>query len=116
MFRAAAKNVNFGMSPHVDSASLGKRGTVFGALSAHSIQNGPLSGAAVEKDVASEAQNAPAPGGPGASQTFVFQVFLKNETRLGSASRKISKSYVGPKVLKLPLAPKGTHFRQRFLL
>ena len=36
----------------------------FDALAAESIQNGPFSGAAAEKDVAAEAQNAPAPGGP----------------------------------------------------
>jgi hypothetical protein len=33
-FRAAAKNITFGESPHIDSASLGKRDHVVGALAA----------------------------------------------------------------------------------
>ena len=62
-----------------------------------------------KKDVASDAQNAPAPGGPGTSQTRCFQLFRKNEIHPGSASRKISKSNVGPKVRKLHLAHKKEH-------
>ena len=91
-FRAAALYVKFGESPRVDSASLHNRGFVFGALAAETTQNGPFFGAAAKKDIASEARNAPAPDGPGASQTLCF-VFVINDLHIGSASRKKSKSY-----------------------
>ena len=78
-FRAAAKNVTVGGSPHVDPVPLVKKSFRFYALAAKSIKNGPCSGAVAEKDVASEARSAPVPGGPEASKTVCFQMFLKNE-------------------------------------
>ena len=96
----------FGVPPRPHSAPLGEGAVVFGALAAETVQNGLFFEAAAEKDVASEAQNPPAPGGPGASQTFCFQVFLNNETHPGSASRKSSKSCGGPKVRKQPFVMK----------
>ena len=83
---------------------------MFDALGAESIQNGPLSGAAAKKDVASEARQARVPGGPGASKTCCFPLFLKNKQHPGSASRTISKSWVGPKVRKWPLARRRSTF------
>ena len=91
-----------GGPPRLDSATLVKGNHVFDALAAESFQNGPFSGAAAEKDIASEARNAPVPGGPGASKTITFPLLLENEIHPGSASRKISKSWVGPKVRKRP--------------
>ena len=103
-FRAAGLYVTVGESPRVDPATLVKGNHVVRALAAESIQNGPFSGAAAEKDVASDARSAHVPGGPGASKTVCFQMFLKNEQHPGSACRKMSKSYVGLKVPKWPLA------------
>ena len=92
-----------GVPPRLDSATLVKSSFVFDALAAESVQNAPFSGAAAEKDVASEARNAPVPGWPGASKTVCFPLFLKNEIHPGSASRKFSKSWAGPKVLNFVL-------------
>ena len=97
------------MPPRLDLATFVKFSFVFNAVAAESIQNGPFSGAATEKDVASEARNAPVPGGPGTSNTLCFQMFLENNIHPGSASRKISKSWVGPTVRKWPLAGKKEH-------
>ena len=66
-----------GVRPRVDSTTFGKLCLVFDALAAESVENGPFSGAAAEKDVASEARNAPVPGGPGASKSRCFQLFLQ---------------------------------------
>ena len=66
--RAAAIYLTFGGVPHFDSASLRKGAQVFPALAAESIQSGPFSGAAAEKDIASEARNAPVPGGSNVSE------------------------------------------------
>ena len=115
-FRAAANNVTVGGSPHVDPVPLVKRAKLFDGLAAKSIKNGPFSGAAAEKEVRSEARGAPVPGGPGATKTGCFQMFLKNEQHPGSACRKMSKSYVGPKVPKWPLAGERSNFRKRFCL
>ena len=82
--------------PHIDSAILDESNYVFGALVAETLQNGPFFGPAAEKDVASEAQNAPGPAGPGAAQTFCFHVLLKNDIHPESSSLKISKSCGGP--------------------
>ena len=54
-----------------DSVTLVKGAKVFGALAVESVQNGPFSEAAAENNVASEAQNAPAPGGPVLRTRFV---------------------------------------------
>ena len=99
-----------GVPPRLDSATFVKGPEICGAFAAESVQNGPFSGAAAENDVASAARNARAPGGPGASQTLCVSVFLKNEIHPGSASQKISKSYVGPKVHKWPLAQRRSTF------
>ena len=98
----------FPLPPH--SATVVKGAELFDALAATSIQTGPFSGAAAEKDVASEARRAPVPGGPGASKTVCFQLFLKTEQHPGSARRKMSKSWVGPKVPKWPLAREQSTF------
>ena len=97
------------MLPRLDSASSCEGAYVFSALAAESIQNGPFSGAAAEKDIASEAQNAPAPGGPGASQTVCVPVLLKNAVHPGSASRKISKSFLFQKCSICFWLWNGTH-------
>ena len=89
---------------------------LFGAVAADSIQNGPFSGAAAEKDVASEARSAPVPGGPGASKTVCVPLFLKNDQHPGSARRKISKSWIGPKVPKWPLARERNTFSKTVCL
>ena len=62
-------------------------------LAAESIRNGRFSGAAAEKEVRSDARDAPVPGGPGASKTLCFPLFLKNEIHLGSASRICVRKY-----------------------
>ena len=98
------------MPQRAHSAYLGEGAQVCFVIASESMQHGPLSGAAAETDVASEAQHAPAAGWPGASQTFDFQMFLISEIHPGSASRKNSKSYVGPNVRKLPLAIKRNTF------
>ena len=71
------------MPPRLDSATLIKLNFVVDALAAESVENEPFSGAAAEKDVAAEARNALVPGGPGASKTICFQLFLKNEIHPG---------------------------------
>ena len=114
-FRAAARNVTVGGSPHVDPVPLVKGNHVFDALAAKSIKNSPFSGAVAEKDLASEARSAPVPGGPGASKTVCFQMFLKNDQHPGSARRKMSKSWIGPKVPKLPLARERNTFSKTVL-
>ena len=98
------------MLQRAHSASLGEGAQVCFALATESFQNGPLSGAAADKDVASEAQNAPAAGWPGASQKFDFPMFLISEIHLGSASRKNSKPHVCPNVHGRPLALKRNTF------
>ena len=76
--RAAARNVTVGGSPHVDPVPLVKGNHVFAALAAKSIQNGPFSGAAAEKEIRSEARNALVPGGPAHRKRIVcLLMFLK---------------------------------------
>ena len=99
-----------GVPPRLDSAMLVKGNHMFNVLAAKSVQNGPFSGAAAEKYIASEARNAAVPGGPGASTTVCFQMFLKDKQHPGSARRKMSKSCVGPKVPKWPLARERNTF------
>ena len=77
--RAAAKNVTVGEYSNVDSATLVKGNRVVRDPAAESIQNGPVSGAAAEKEIRFDARGAPVPGGPGAAKTVCFQLFLKNE-------------------------------------
>ena len=84
------------MPPHIDSATLDERAEVFGALAAETVQHGPFSGAAAEKDVASEGQHAPGPAGPVPSQTVCFQMFPKSVIHPESSRLKISKSSGGP--------------------
>ena len=116
LFRAAGLYVTFRGAAATRFGYVCQSNHVFYALAAESIQNGPFSGAAAEKDVASEATNEPVTGGPGASQTIYFPVFLKNEIHPGSASRKFSNLCGGPKVPKWLLVQKETHFRHRLFL
>ena len=87
-FRATGLYVTFGVSWTPTFLFFCQNTFRFDALAAESIQNGPLSGAAAENNVASEARNAPGPGGPGASKTFLFALFLQNEIHPGSAIGK----------------------------
>ena len=62
-----------------------KRGRAILQREYQKAQNGPFSGAAAEKDVASEARSAPVPGGPKTAKTFCFLVFLNHEQHPGAA-------------------------------
>ena len=106
-----------GVPPHVHSAPLGEAAEVVCAICAKTLRNGPFSGTAATKNTASEPQNAPAPGGPGASQTQCFQMFLKNGIHPESApSRKCHDSRGAPNYENGLWPGNGEHFRQLCVL
>ena len=98
--------------PRGDSGSLGESAEVAEALAAESVQNGPFSGATAENDVASEAQHAPGPAGPGASQNALFSnVSEQRDTpRIGKPGH-LQKSYGGPNYENGLWLANGKHFR-----
>ena len=101
--------------PFVDSGSLGEGVQVFGALAAEIVEKRPFSGAAAEKDVASEGQNAPGPAGPGAAQTHCFPMFSKNDIHPESSSLVTCKIVWRCKLRKWPLAQNRCTFSLNFV-
>ena len=100
-----------GVPPQLDSATLVKGNHVFHALAAESNKKQTLlwSGRRNRRRVRGP-KTQPLRAGPGPRKRVVFKCLCNNEIHPGSASRKISKSYLGPKVRKWLLAMKRNTF------